>query len=497
MHLLCFAVKLCIMYHWPRKEVNALNETFHIQKWQDEEALKRFQTIAPLLDPELDAKKKNALRQKIAEDRDISVRTLYRWEKLHAQGGFSALRPANRGQRRSSKLPENFDEVLAQAITLKREVPLRSVEQIIFILEGENWVKPGELKRSTLQRYLYKAGYGKKQMKKYSEGRYSSSKRFCKPHRMMLVQGDIKYGLMLPVGAHGKKIRTYLSAVIDDHSRRILSSDWYDNQEALIVEDTFRKAILQFGRPDAFYLDNGSQYISRELRDALSRLSIRVLHCQPYAAQSKGKIEVYNRFVDAFLREARAKKISTLEELNRLWHIWVEEYYHNKPHAGLAEYYRSQGWEVPEGGISPLQEWNRDSRRLTFLDTGVVAQAFLHHVTRNVDQGGCIQLKGRKYEVSAALIGAKVDISFDPMCLDTVTVRYPGIEPIQANLLTIGEYCDPKPAVPVSMLPLEPQTSRMLDVLEKKHNARQMLQADAISFSSFRKDNPKGGDSDV
>ena len=116
MHLLCFAVKLCIMYHWPRKEVNALNETFHIQKWQDEEALKRFQTIAPLLDPELDAKKKNALRQKIAEDRNISVRTLYRWEKLHAQGGFPALRPANRGQRRSSKLPENFDEVLAQAI---------------------------------------------------------------------------------------------------------------------------------------------------------------------------------------------------------------------------------------------------------------------------------------------------------------------------------------------------------------------------------------------
>ena len=114
-----------------------------------------------------------------------------------------------------------------------------------------------------------------------------------------------------------------------------------------------------------------------------------------------------------------------------------------------------------------------------------------------MDQGGCIQLKGRKYEVSAALIGAKVDISFDPMCLDTVTVRYPGIKPIQANLLTIGEYCDPKPAVPVSMLPLEPQTSRMLDVLEKKHNARQMLQADAISFSSFRKDNPKGGDSDV
>ena len=474
-----------------------MNDKLTSQKWQDEQALNRFQTISPLLDAELDIKKKNALRQQIAQEKGISTRTLYRWEKLHAAGGFTGLKPANRAQRRSLKLPSNFDEVLQQAIMLKREVPLRSVEQIIYILEGENWVKPGELKRSTLQRYLYNAGYGKKQMKKYSEAQYSSSKRFCKPHRMMLVQGDIKYGPVLPSGPDGKKVQTYLSALIDDHSRRILSSDWYDNQGALIVEDTFHKAILQFGKPDSFYLDNGKQYISKELKDALARLSIRVLHCQPYAAQSKGKIEAFNRFVDAFLREAKAQKIDTLEELNRMWHFWVEEYYHNKAHGGLEEYYRSQGWEVPEGGISPLQEWNRDSRRLAFLDTAVVAEAFLHHETRRVDKGGCISMDGQLYEVSAALIGAKVEVSFDPVCMDTVTVHYPGIDPIQAKKLTIGEYCDPKPAVPASMLPVETQASRMLNVLEKKHDARQQLQANAISFSGFWKDSPKGGEPDV
>ena len=474
-----------------------MNDIPYIQRWQDEQGLTRYETIAPLLDPELDPKKRNALRLQIAREKGVSVRTLYRWEKLHTVGGFAALRPLNRRQRRSVKLPKNFDEVLRQAILLKREVPLRSVEQIIFILEGEGWVKPGALKRSTLQRYLYNAGFGKKQMKKYSEAQYSSSKRFCKPHRMMLVQGDIKYGPELPIGPNGKKVQTYLSALIDDHSRRILSSDWYDNQEGRIVEDTFHKAILQFGRPDAFYLDNGTQYISRELHDALSRLSIRMLHCKPYSAQSKGKIEAYNHFVDAFLREAKAKQTRTLEELNRLWHLWVEEYYHNKPHSGIAEYYRSQGWEVPEGGITPLQEWSRDSRRLVFLDTAVVAEAFLHHVTRTVDKGGCLSLEGRQYEVSAALIGAKVEVSFDPMCLDTVTVCYPGIDPIQAKPLTIGAYCDPKPAVPASMLPTEPRTSRLLDVLEKKHDARQQLQANAISFSSFRKDAPKGGEEDV
>ena len=160
----------------------------------------------------------------------------------------------------------------------------------------------------------------------------------------------------------------------------------------------------------------------------------------------------------------------------------------------VVSYYRSQGWDVPEGGISPNQEWNRDSRRLTFIDAAVVAEAFHHHATRVVDKGGCISLKGYQYEVSAALIGAKVEVSYDPLYLDTVTVRYQGIEPIQARQLKIGEYCDPKPAVPECMLPIEPQTSRMLDLLEKKHSERQQRQTNAISFSNFRKDIPKEGE---
>ena len=232
-----------------------MNQNHNTPNWQDEQALERYRIISPLTDTEIDVAKRNKLRLEIAENNGISVRTLYRWEKSFAENGYAGLKPMNREYRRSSKLPEDFDTLLAEAIQLKREVPTRSVNQIIYILEGEGRVKPGALKRSTVQRYLYMAGFGKKQMKKYAEGKYSSSKRFCKPHRMMLVQGDIKYGIMLPIGPNGKKIMTYLSALIDDHSRMILSSDWYDNQEGKIVEDTFHKAILKYGKPDAFYLD--------------------------------------------------------------------------------------------------------------------------------------------------------------------------------------------------------------------------------------------------
>ena len=42
------------------------------KKWQDEEALKRYQMIAPLLDESLDEGKRRQLREEIAERYDIS-----------------------------------------------------------------------------------------------------------------------------------------------------------------------------------------------------------------------------------------------------------------------------------------------------------------------------------------------------------------------------------------------------------------------------------------
>ena len=45
-----------------------------------------------------------------------------------------------------------------------------------------------------------------------------------------------------------------------------------------------------------------------------------------------------------------------------------------------------------------------------------------------------------------------------------------------------------KDAVSVSMQEVEPKTSRFLDVLEKKHAESQVKLANAISFSSYRKE---------
>ena len=462
-------------------------EAKEITTWRDDTALNRFRLISPLLDPTLDRDKKIQLRKDIALQNNLSEKTIRRYEAGYLQSGFAGLKPAER-KTDSSRLPDNFEYLMQEAIQLKREVPTRSVHQLIFILEGEGKVQPGVLKRSTVQDHLYAAGFGRKQMRKYNEGQKSSSKRFCKPNRMMLIQADIKYGPKLPIGKGGKMVQTYLSSIIDDHSRYILASSFYDNQEKEVVEDTFRKAILKHGRFDAGYVDNGGQYVSRQLIRSLAKLGIRLLHARPNSGQSKGKVEKFHQVVDSYIAEARAKKIRTLEELNYYWTIFLEEYYQKDSHDGIREYYESKGRAIPKEGISPEMEWCRDVRPLVFLDASVVGEAFLHHETRVVDKGGCISFRGKDYEVSSALIGAEVEIAYDPIQPDPLIVTYRDMPPVEAHPVAISPFCDRKPELPISMQGIEPETSRFLDVLEKKYTETQERLTNAISFSGYRKE---------
>ena len=456
------------------------------KKWQDEEALKRYQMIAPLLDESLDEGKRRQLREEIAERYDISKRSIYRYEEKYREGAFDGLRPMNREKRRSQALPDNYEEIVGEAIQLKREVPRRSVRQIIKILESEGYAPPGVIKASTLQRYLYNAGLGVKQMKRYTEKRETTSRRFCRAHRNELWQGDIKYGPDIRL-SDGRLIKTYLSSLIDDHSRYIVQSEFYDNQRQEVVEDTFHKAILKHGKCDSCYLDNGTQYTSNQLHTALAKLGIRVLHAKIRACESKGKIEKFHQKVDQFIAEIKVAHVHSLEELNRRWKIFLEQDYQKEAHDGIREYYKSHGVTIPSGGISPLQEWNRDTRGVVFLDTTVVSEAFLHHETRRLDNAGCFSFGDVRYEASAALANAEVEIVYDPMNTEVIKVLYQDMEPIMAHRVKIGAFCDKKSPLPVAMTDKLPETSRFLDALEKKYREDHQLMANALSFGEYGK----------
>jgi|LGVF01.2.fsa_nt_gb putative transposase len=433
---------------------------------------KRLVMITPLLDENLGKGEIGVLKKQICEKHDISYRTLSRYLQAYLQFEFEGLKPKTGYKRSNSDLPSNFDEVIEHAIILRRENPSRSVNDIIRILELEGFVRPGLIKRSTLQRHLQSAGFGQRQMKMYSQ-KGAAAKRYQKLHRSELWQCDIKYGCHLPIGKNGEMKQIYLSAFIDDATRFVVSAKFYDNQTVDIIEDSLRNAIMCFGKPQKLLTDNGKQYRSEWLKKACNRLGIRLTHCKPYAPEGKGKIEFFNKRVDSFLSEVALDKPSTLEALNESFDIWLQDYYHANPHSAI-------------GNISPATAFRGDKAPLTFVSAETLSEAFLRTETRRVDKIGCVSFKGDKYEAGTHLMGRKVEIHYDPTWIDEIEIHHKDFKPFKAKRQIIGEDCynvDKK--IIKALEPITTNGSRLLSALKANGTSEKINKEVATRFKDL------------
>ncbi|MBU8711116.1 DDE-type integrase/transposase/recombinase [Brevibacillus parabrevis] len=447
------------------------------QKKAEEIATQRVQLLSPLLAEGLDPARASQIKASICEQTGMSERTLRRYLAQYREEGFAGLKPKPRGRRPADAAIAQ--PVLEQAILLRREVPGRSVRQIIQILEWEDIVKPDEIKRSTLQEKLAECGYSSRHMRMY-ENKGVAARRFQKKRRMALTQSDIKYGPYLPIGPNGEKKQVYLVLFEDDATRSVLHGEFYAVFDQTIVEDCFRKTIQKYGVPEAVYFDQGKQYKTKWMARTCSKLGIRLLFARPYSPESKGKIERLNGVIDSFLSEVELEKPKTLEQLNALFQVWLSECYQNKPHSAL-------------DGRSPEQAFRQDPHPLRFVQPDVLADAFLHCEERKVDKTGCISFMGRKYEVGLLFIGRTVQVVYDPADITEITIEYEGHQPWKARELVIGERAGKRPPLPEHLQPKRAEASRLLRGAEKQHEQRQKRQAPAISFRAIR----KGVESDV
>lgn len=435
-------------------------------------AAQRFQLVAPLLDPNQDAAKALALRAQIAQQAGLSERTLRRYLTRYQEGGFLGLAPLGKGKR-----PEKdaiASEVLEQAILLRREVPSRSVRQIIEVLELEGVVEPGALKRSTLQEKLTERGYSSRQMRLYSDSGVAA-RRFQRMNRNDLWHSDIKYGPYLPIGPGGKKEQVYLVTFLDDATRLVLHGAFYPTLDQRCVEDAFRQAVQKHGAPERVYFDNGKQYRTKWMIRTCSKIGTKLLYAKPYSPEATGKVERFNRVVDSFLAEAALEKPRTLKQLNDLFDSWLEACYQHKPHSGLEN-------------KSPYQTYQSDSKPLRLMDSDRIRDAFLHCEERKVDKAGCISFMGRKYEVGLLFLGRKVNILYDPQDISVLTIECEGHAPWQATELVIGERAGKRPKMPEHLTKLPADSSRLLKGAQKKAEDQMKTALTAISYRTLQKE---------
>lgn len=403
-----------------------------------EKALQRYQLIAPLLDEGRSEWEKRTARLIIHSQGQVSERTLRRYVAAFKQGGFEALLPKERKDKGLSKTIAS--EVLELAAQYRKELPMRSAERIQYLLKEQGHI----VARSTLERHLRQNGLSGREIKE--QQKQVSSRRFNRDGRNTLWQSDLKYGPYLPDNRHpGRKIRTYLIAIIDDATRMVVHAEFYDNQKLPVLEDAFRKAVMKCGTPDALYVDNGKIFISQWMKLACAKLRIRHLNTKAYSPESKGKIERFNRTAEEFFHEAALEKPQTLEQLNELFRVWLSEGYNHRVHSSLS-------------GKTPAQAFAEGGKPLRFASPESLRDAFLWEAERTVDKSGCVKLEGQVYEAGVEFICKKVLLRYDPMDLSQVEVWFRGEKRKVITLANIGEY--------------NRNVKKEVDVLEKASESR-------------------------
>jgi hypothetical protein len=135
-----------------------------------------------------------------------------------------------------------------------------------------------------------------------------------------------------------------------------------------------------------------------------ARLEIRLIYCRPYAPEGKGQLERWHRTLRAgFLGELDMDKVRDLFDLNaRLW-AWLDEFYHQDPHSGLAD-------------LSPLERYRQDLVQVRPLGSfaAQLDELFLHRHDRLVRKDGTVSYEGKRFEVPFELVGQTVKLVVDP-----------------------------------------------------------------------------------
>ena len=205
------------------------------------------------------------------------------------------------------------------------------------------------------------------------------------------------------------------------------------------------------------------------MKRACGLLGIRLLYAKPRNPQGKGKQERWNHTVDSFLDEISLNPPETLEKLNTLFQAWLSECYHRKIHSAL--------------GTTPEIAFKGDSMPPRFVDTALLARAFLHCEQRKADKSGCISFRSDKYDLGVRFAGMRVDVVYDPANTESITIEVAGEPPFQVSKLAVKEHVAPRAGKKaIERIPVD--RSRLLDAVSEKKEGSDALRRRAISYSS-------------
>lgn len=247
----------------------------------------------------------------------LHKRTFYNWYKRYLEFGVDGLAPKAIGRQHTwNKIPlEQQNQVVQEAL---EHVELSSRELAFHIVDKHKWY----ISESSVYRILKRAGL----ITAPAHIVLSAADEFEKKTQRVneMWQTDFTYFKIIGWGWY------FLSTVLDDYSRYIVSWELRTNMTSKDVMPSIDKA-LQFAaitKDNAPILlsDNGKCYISSELKTFFKDRGIKPINGKPCHPQTQGKIERYHRTMKNVIQ---LEIYYTPEDLNDAISEFVE-YYNNK-----------------------------------------------------------------------------------------------------------------------------------------------------------------------
>jgi len=355
------------------------------------------------------AEKRRLMRQKCArkwqipfsEKTRIGRGTIQRWVRVYkdSNGNLKSLFPKDRTDQGRCRAMD--EETCLSLMALRSQMPALTVPQLIEQMNRQNRVTSGiVLNNSTVYRFLHEQNLMSPQVKKPVDRR-----KFEAELPNDLWQSDVMHGPRVDVD--GKIRKTYLIAIIDDHSRLIVYARFYLSEKLASYLEAFENAIATRGLPRKLYVDNAAAFRSHHLEYIAASLAISLIHTKPYTPEGRGKIERWFKTVrSSFLTTFKG---SGLIELNEALSVWITESYHKKTHGAT--------------GQTPFERFTAKMQCLRSAPANL-KDYFRKVARRTVSKDRSITLNGRLYEAPVALIGKRVELLYHGSQPQTVEVKY-------------------------------------------------------------------------
>jgi len=350
-----------------------------------------------------------------SEKTSIGRSSILRWINLYKSSG-SDLRSLYPHDRKDKGISRTFDEDTSMSlIRLRKEMPIATIPHLIEEMNKQRLVTAGtELRPSTVYRFLHQ------QDLMSSVSKPQDRRKFEAELPNDLWQSDVMHGPKIEI--NGRLRKTYLIAVIDDHSRLIPHAQFYLSEALTSYLAALEEAFLRRGLPRKLYVDNGPAFRSKHLEYITASLNIALIHARPYKPQGKGKIERWFKTIrSSFLPGFKG---NTLYELNEAVCLWVDNVYHQRKHSSTGE--------PPFKRFTACMECLRPA-------PDNLRDHFRKSARRKVAKDRSITFKGRLYEAPVALIGKQIELLFHEKDYDHMEIRYQNksygiVRPVDLNV---------------------------------------------------------------